>query len=45
MAVSYSLSGGAVPIEGEGTIARLDASGIDDADATASTTCPRPTSR
>ena len=29
--VSYSLSGGAVPLEGEGTIARLDASGIDDA--------------
>ena len=31
VAVSYSLSGGAVPLEGEGTIARLDASGIDDA--------------
>ena len=30
VAVSYSLSGGAVPLEGEGTIARLDASGIDD---------------
>lgn len=29
--VSYSLSGGAAPLEGEATIARLDASGIDDA--------------
>jgi hypothetical protein len=27
--VSYSLSGGAVPLSGEGTIAKLDASGID----------------
>ncbi len=28
--VSYSLSGGAVPIEGEGTISKLDASGIEE---------------
>ena len=28
--VSYSLSGGAVPIEGEGKIAKLDAQGIDE---------------
>jgi hypothetical protein len=28
--VTYSLSGGAVPIEGEGTISKLDAQGIDD---------------
>ncbi len=32
--VGYSLSGGVVPLEGEATIARLDASGIDEADLT-----------
>jgi len=32
--VSYSLSGGAAPLEGETTIARLDASGIDEASLT-----------
>jgi hypothetical protein len=32
--VSYTLSGGAVPLEGEGTIAKLDASGIDEAKLT-----------
>lgn len=30
VAVSYTLSGGAVPLSGEGTVAKLDASGIDE---------------
>ena len=29
VAVSYSLSGGAVPLQGEGTIAKLDAQGVE----------------
>ncbi len=29
VAVSYSISGGAVPLEGEGTIAKLDAQGVE----------------
>jgi hypothetical protein len=32
--VNYSLSGGVVPVEGEGTISKLDASGIDEVKVT-----------